>query len=860
MKLPPLTLKCLQGHPVLTRKSPVLPTLALLSFAALPAKSSVLLSDDFTNAVRVGISGSRTGVDVDSVAPLTNDWMMALNNTTAANQTSDANAPNVATGINGNSLATTGGNIAFSLHRYFTSTTLNAGESISVSLNIRTTAAPTAQDTSFRIGLFDSNTGKISTNSNFSGATGATAGTVFIDDRGYGAFYDTGAFPLAHFIGERTNTAYTAASGINLFRPTDFGNLGTASTVGNTIALNTTYAVTLDIARSLDGSTVTTTSTFNGISLSFTDTTDLVTEFAHLAIFFGSSWAGTKFIDDVVVTHTPGVSSPVLRAYYPFDSDFTDASGNNNHLTGTSGTPDITTVGAESAVGGGALNLDQSGTQEHLAFTTPIAFDGTTAWSMAWWGKRGTSALAAQGMIAGTITDSNSFVWTPNNPATGSVEGLRLRDNTGTSTDYDDIVDDNAYHHWAVVYNGLGSVEVFRDNVSLGSKAFSGNITMTHVGAGTASQNNSFFGQIDELHVYDGAIDSAKINELYSARVIPPPSVSLLRVYLLGGQSNADGRALTSGLPTAPVNLQQPQNDVLFFYKVEGGSATLTTLRPGLSETSQFGPEITLGRRLADLWSFEPDTRVAIIKYANGGTNLEIHWKAGGTATTTGDGLEYVTFQQTVSQGLAALTTAYPAATLRLEGMLWMQGESDAVNSYGATYQANLTNFITDVRATYGAGLPFIIGRLSAGQTSLYDTPAEATQFNLVRDAQTAVAAAVPRVSLIDTDSFGMNGDFLHFNASGQQAIGNDFAAAALFHVPFTPAPVFARLGNGEIQITVEQPTPGFRYTLQNTGTLMPGDWVNGDAQTAASISPLVLTHTPGETQHFFRVARSLAP
>jgi hypothetical protein len=227
MKLKKTTLKCLQGHPVLTRKSPVLPTLALLSFAALPAKSAVLVSDDFTNAVRVGTSGSRTGVDVDGGT--TNDWMMALANGTTANQISDANAPNVATGINGNSLATTGGTFPFSLHRYFTSTTLNAGESISVSLNIRTTAAPTAQATSFRIGLFDSNTGKISTNSNFSGATGSTAGTVFIDDRGYGAFYDTGTSPLAHVIGERTNTTYTAANGINLFRPSDFGNLGTAN-------------------------------------------------------------------------------------------------------------------------------------------------------------------------------------------------------------------------------------------------------------------------------------------------------------------------------------------------------------------------------------------------------------------------------------------------------------------------------------------------------------------------------------------------------------------------------------------------------------------------------------------------------
>jgi len=72
---------------------------------------------------------------------------------------------------------------------------------------------------------------------------------------------------------------------------------------------------------------------------------------------------------------------------------------------------------------------------------------------------------------------------------------------------------------------------------------------------------------------------------------VAPPVVRKLRIVLLGGQSNADGRGSPSGLPTSPVNLQLPQDDVDFF-----DTSTLTTLRP----LSQFGPEITLGRRLAD--------------------------------------------------------------------------------------------------------------------------------------------------------------------------------------------------------------------------------------------------------------------
>ena len=618
-----------------------------------PGQPATLIDDTFDNAVRLGNSGARTGVDRDGGSSV--DYAMAMNNSGGA-WSSDTNAPRVASGIDGNSIAVTNTGVAYSLSTYFTPATLAAGDSISVSFNVRTSGYTViAADTAFRFGLFDSNTGRLGSNSNFSGSpttgtTGGAIGTVFQDDRGYSAFYDTTtAGTSTHEIRERIN-AGTIAWNTNVFGPTAFSAATGGATVANTFATGTTYPVTLNLTRSSDGLSLTTTCSFNGINLSSTDTADLVTEFDHLAVLFGSQFGssgtpGTQLIDDVVVIHTP--AAPVTR----------------------------------------------------------------------------------------------------------------------------------------------------------------------------------------------------------------------VRVILLGGQSNADGRASSSGLPATPVNLQQPQNDVDFFYKTEGGSSTLTTLRPGLSETSQFGPEITLGRSMADLWSVEANTRVAIIKYANGGTNLQIQWKAGGDATTTGDGPEYLTFQQTVTQGLAALTSKYPTAVMDLQGMVWMQGESDAANSYGSQYQTNLATFIADVRATYGTDLPFLIGRLSAGQTSLNDTPTEATQFNLVRDAQTAVAAAVPRVSLINTDTFGMNADNLHFNSSGQQALGNDSAVSLVSYIPFTSPAALHQLGNGDMQITVSNVFPGWLYTLENSGTLSPGGWSAGDSEIATGTT-IVLTYTPdgGAIKRFFRVARAPAP
>src|SRR5690349_6297987 len=99
-------------------------------------------------------------------------------------------------------------------------------------------------------------------------------------------------------------------------------------------------------------------------------------------------------------------------------------------------------------------------------------------------------------------------------------------------------------------------------------------------------------------------------------------------VYLLGGQSNMLGRAATSGLPAS---LQQPQNDVTFYLRDPGSPSTgkynaLVPLQPLTSSGSTFGPEITFGRTMADQ---HPGRHVALLKYADGGTNLAVNWAPG---------------------------------------------------------------------------------------------------------------------------------------------------------------------------------------------------------------------------------------
>jgi hypothetical protein len=112
--------------------------------------------------------------------------------------------------------------------------------------------------------------------------------------------------------------------------------------------------------------------------------------------------------------------------------------------------------------------------------------------------------------------------------------------------------------------------------------------------------------------------------------------------------------------------------------------------------------------------------------------------------------------------------------------MIWMQGESDAVNNYTNDYQANLTAFIADIRSTYGTNLPFVIGRLSDAQTA---STISASALDAVQAAQDAVAASDYRTGLVNTDNLSVKSDLLHFDVNGQLSLGKAFAAELAYYL-----------------------------------------------------------------------------
>lgn len=251
-------------------------------------------------------------------------------------------------------------------------------------------------------------------------------------------------------------------------------------------------------------------------------------------------------------------------------------------------------------------------------------------------------------------------------------------------------------------------------------------------------------------------------------------------VFLLAGQSNMDGRGNKQDLVGDLAGYAKPQPDVLIAFAAGGLRRPLTLsqgfvpLEPGYSgtpgrkagglPTDTFGPELSFGRTLADSLKGK---HVALIKYAEGGTNLRADWNQ------DKKGSLYEKFINFTRQSLKVLQDR--GDTCEIRGMIWHQGESDA-NLTSAEYGRMLTDFINRVRADLAVKeLPFVIGEV-------FDNGKR----DSVREAQQAVAKAVPGTSFASSQGLKTFDAGTHFDAASQIKLGQRFAESLLKSLPVT--------------------------------------------------------------------------
>jgi hypothetical protein len=225
-----------------------------------------------------------------------------------------------------------------------------------------------------------------------------------------------------------------------------------------------------------------------------------------------------------------------------------------------------------------------------------------------------------------------------------------------------------------------------------------------------------------------------------------------IKVFLLGGQSNMAGQ-----LKEYWADVQSPYKDP--FPQIQLWHNKRNQWGP-LAPTHRLGPEIGFGHAIAKAL---PNDEIRLVKYAINGTALYNDW-----APT--DGPQYIGFMQAAQGALADLDAS--EVPYEITGMLWLQGESDAVEKMGAEYEQNLSAFIEHMRSTFNTpAMPFILARVR-------DFYGKGEQAQMVRTAQQALAEQMPNVAWFDTDDLNplVNGG--HYGLAGTLEIGKRFAAA----------------------------------------------------------------------------------
>ena len=230
-------------------------------------------------------------------------------------------------------------------------------------------------------------------------------------------------------------------------------------------------------------------------------------------------------------------------------------------------------------------------------------------------------------------------------------------------------------------------------------------------------------------------------------------AVAEARVFLLAGQSNMAGAGLFDELKASE---KKAPERVQIWHKNQWQD-----LGPGVSANEgRFGPELAFGRAMRKAF---PEDDIYLIKTAAGGTSMHKHWHFEG-----GKGSMLRRFLKEARAALENLDEG--RVKFSIDGMLWMQGESDAAQGKGAEYEESLKTFIKEIRSEFKERkMPFVMGRILPS----FDNPEG--NGPLVRAAQESVAEEIEGVVCFDTDDFELLNKG-HYNHEGQLELGEAFA------------------------------------------------------------------------------------
>ena len=233
-----------------------------------------------------------------------------------------------------------------------------------------------------------------------------------------------------------------------------------------------------------------------------------------------------------------------LIAYYDFENDTQDSSGNNNHGTNNGVTFSTTVAGALAhSTRSGSFEGGTSGDHVDLGYLNLFGIAQSTGLTMSFWVRPDVASQPAWIIAEGNDTDPDTaYVWGSRTQADGKMSQF-IRNNAGTfstSASSQNAFVVGEWHH-VLITDNAGTVTVYIDGVQDPnnlSYAKPGTYTFQNssIGAwlrgaagGNPTINNQFDGLIDDVAIYNEILGSSQISSLASgANPIPEPSATLL--------------------------------------------------------------------------------------------------------------------------------------------------------------------------------------------------------------------------------------------------------------------------------------------------------------------------------------------
>lgn len=265
---------------------------------------------------------------------------------------------------------------------------------------------------------------------------------------------------------------------------------------------------------------------------------------------------------------------------------------------------------------------------------------------------------------------------------------------------------------------------------------------------------------------------------------LSPGAIEPVKVYLLAGQSNMDGRGDGTMLSDDDhARLVKVQDRVMLAYNGEPVRPLgLTTPQPWVAKKfdleKTFGPELFFGIEMAEAL---PTSEILLIKRSLGGTSLYGSWNPNWSldkADLMGEADRPMLYSELLKSIDLALTSLEPG-TFDFAGVLWVQGETDSnVKKFGPlpaeSYGENLASLIAAIRRDVGApDLPFHILQVGGGA---------------VVDGMRETSTAMRNVYFIPQSYSPDNPNYLpkygppvgHYNYTGMKRIGLLFSDSVL--------------------------------------------------------------------------------